>query len=1460
MTRRLSILPAILTLGALLLAATGAVAQNNGTASQSSGTASQSSGTAAQSTEQYSGRIILRLRSDATQLAEGSVQVLSPQLRETLSRWQSGELTPLLPPAGPTAALAKAGEEHPLADVYVFAPAPQFDIETVLRDVAAQGDVVYAEREVLYHLHAVPNDSAWSAQWGTQRIGTVAAWDVTRGSKAVPVGVIDTGLDYLHPDMEGQYWINAAEDANGDGRFQPWPVGETRAGVSGDFDGMDNDGNGFVDDVIGYDFVDQPGEGNAAGGDHDVPDPDPYDDMGHGTSVASIIAARADNGIGIAGVAPDCPVLILRAFDARGIGAESDVARALAYAVQNGVRVVNMSFGDVIYSRVLRDVIRWAYARNTVLIGSAGNSQSTALHYPSAYDETISVSATAQNDILAGFSNYGQTVDIAAPGLDIVTADREGRYGSFNGTSASTPFVSAVAALVLSVHPDFTPEEVRGVLIASAEDLGQQGWDERYGAGLLRADRAVALENPSFVRITAPRTDFATNGEEITVVGTAASPVMRGYRLQYGVGVNPTRWTDITSTVQRQAVAETLAVWNVRTLPDSTYTLRLMAESDRGVSLDDRVVLHIDRTAPIFRGAGIVPAIEGTAYGVGVGFITDDVTIGKVWYRELNSGQQWQWISAEGETENNLFAGTTHRVYMGPKYFRPGRRYEFYISAENAVGLESIARAEGGGNFELEIPTPVRTFGYNRKPYGLPLHRLFRKTADLNGNGLPELYGNNLEDDNAFSAWEFNGLNFTRVDGGAQGQEFPRGWGDLDGDGNAELLTSFVRNGFLYRGEANAFPSQRIWADTTDGDFWSVDIADPDGDGVQEAMAVIDDSTFGFFHWNGTQLVEEARIVNKTGVDRGPRNSYSAPRAAYGDFNANGKPEILVGDADGDFFIAEYNGSSWETIWYSENDYTLGSEFVEAGDFNNDGRDEIAVGFRTGGDDVIPFWYFAILRTGPDNATDVLWSMQFHGVTESAAYGSFTRIQNSLTAGNLDDDPEPELVITTFPELYVIDHRPGGGFEVAWQYPLVNTDAVSIADFDRNGIPELAVATPDSVIFFERNLPYGGPQPPREVTAVYESATSVRVTWVADAGEAPQYRLYRGSTPAAMELMGSFSGAVSVADPTLTAGDTFIYAVTAVDSTKEPAESPRVYSRMLHPHATPVISELTYSGEGQLTAVVSQDMGSVLPSVQRFLLNGQREPESVALIDPRTLLLSFGALEDGQYGLTLRGLRDEEGIPFEDRSYGPIDVQNAVLSECFIERVEYHPPRSFVVVFNQPVQLPGAEVAANYELQPAGFAQSAVLDSQDPTRVRIEMPEGTPIGALGKEYVLKVRNVLCASGAAFGDGPGSTAGVILNRQTLEDVFVYPNPLKPEHAQDFITFANLTPRATIRIYTLSGHFIAEVEETDGNGGVQWDTRSDQGELVPSGIYVYRAAGTNSDGVEVEAVLQKFAIIR
>ncbi|MGB5848812.1 MAG: S8 family peptidase, partial [Ignavibacteriaceae bacterium] len=300
-------------------------------------------------------------------------------------------------------------------------------------------EIEYIQKSTNYKIDIVPNDTLLSEQWALEKIQAFDAWDKTEGVDTVLLAVIDTGIDYLHPDLQNKIYLN---------------TGEIGIDVNGNYktlNGIDDDGNGFVDDFRGWDFTDRVGfPFDSSGGDYLDWDNDPIDEHGHGTYIGGIAGAEVNNIIGIAGVAPKIQIVNLRAFDPAGFGEEDDVAAAILYAVQIGVKVINMSFGDNAFSLVLRDVIKFAFDRGVVLIGSSGNSGSTAPHYPSGYSEVISVGNSTIDDFVSGSSNYGSTLDLVAPGSSIVTTARNNNYASISGTSAATPHVAATAALILS--------------------------------------------------------------------------------------------------------------------------------------------------------------------------------------------------------------------------------------------------------------------------------------------------------------------------------------------------------------------------------------------------------------------------------------------------------------------------------------------------------------------------------------------------------------------------------------------------------------------------------------------------------------------------------------------------------------------------------------------------------------------------------------------------------------------------------------------------------------------------------------------------------------------------------------------------------------------------------------------------------------------------------------------------
>jgi len=278
----------------------------------------------------------------------------------------------------------------------------------ILNLISANSDVEYIQRNNILKVENVsfnPNDAFYNNQYYLPLVGMPYAWNITQGDSNIVIGVIDTGLDFLHEDLQNSYKINYGE------------MGLDMLGRDKRSNGIDDDNNGFIDDWRGWDFTDEPFTGDPRRGDYLTPDNDPTDDNknSHGTAVTGVINAAFNNGIGISSVAPRCKVLVLRAFDAEGFGEEDDVANAVLYGIAQGVKIFNFSFGDYVYSNLLRDVVKFAYSKNVTIICSAGNDGSDRLHYPSAYDEVISVGASAEGDARFSSSSYGATVESTLP-------------------------------------------------------------------------------------------------------------------------------------------------------------------------------------------------------------------------------------------------------------------------------------------------------------------------------------------------------------------------------------------------------------------------------------------------------------------------------------------------------------------------------------------------------------------------------------------------------------------------------------------------------------------------------------------------------------------------------------------------------------------------------------------------------------------------------------------------------------------------------------------------------------------------------------------------------------------------------------------------------------------------------------------------------------------------------------
>ena len=339
-------------------------------------------------------------------------------------------------------------------------------VQSYIDTLEALPTVEYAQPNYIYTLDRSFNDPGISDQWYLDKIGAFGAWDVTTGSSAVKVAIIDSGLDFSHPEFAGQ--------------------------VCAQTDTLDNDGDA-------NDTIDK-----------------------HGTHVAGIIAAKADNGTGIAGIAPGVQLIIVDAF--RGLNAETfDIIQGIEYSVANGADIINMSFGGKENDRALQTAIDNAVNSGVVCVAAAGNDNTAAARYPSDYDSVISVIATKPDDTKASYSNFGSAKDISAPGDRILSTVPGSSYELMSGTSMATPMVSGVIALMLSANPGLSVEQVKSRLYSNADDLGAPGKDDTFGYGRVNAAKAVAAMTVNPVGISCTKTDVMLYGGADGSVNIAAS-------------------------------------------------------------------------------------------------------------------------------------------------------------------------------------------------------------------------------------------------------------------------------------------------------------------------------------------------------------------------------------------------------------------------------------------------------------------------------------------------------------------------------------------------------------------------------------------------------------------------------------------------------------------------------------------------------------------------------------------------------------------------------------------------------------------------------------------------------------------------------------------------------------------------------------------------------------------------
>lgn len=729
-------------------------------------------------------------------------------------------------------------------NVHHLRPRKGLTVEQAVKLYQADPNVAYAEPDYVISAAATtPNDpyygssGSWGQSyrdlWGLYKVDAGNAWDITRGSADVIVAVSDSGIDFNHPDLQGKIWTNPRETAG---------------------DGFDNDGDSFVDDIHGWNFV-------------YYRNGDPSDDNGHGTLVGGIIAAAADNGTGVAGVSWNAKLMALKVLDANGMGGSGTGAQSIIYAADHGAKVINCSWTVGAHSQYLEDAIKYAVGKGVVVVVAAGNAGTDVSNiYPAAYDDVLTVAATDSADQRAGFSNYGPAVDVAAPGVDILTLRaagtdfyREGthivgtQYYRANGTSLAAAHASGLAALLFSKNPSWTPKQVMAQIVGTADDIG----DPSIGSGRINAFSALSQE------LTRHRlgyhghsvSDQGGNGNGMLDAGETATMAVSvmNYAAPGGATVTLSTSDPYITIVSGASVLESMGSWEKGNNAASPFVVALAPETPSMHNVSFTVTITADGG---FTGtASFMERVPGLLPGWPVstgGFFSEPVALADV--------------DGDGVDEVVAMAQRIH-VLKGNRGNVPGWPQEM------PWGLDPVAMAvgdlDGDGKVELVAPGAAKVYAWNHDgtmrqgfPIQIPptgeLSPIFTNAtiADIDGDGYREIVSASYWLGQVY-VWRHDG---TLQPGWPKPIEppnwisLPRGpaVGDLDGDGAPEVIVP-TESGKIYAWHHDGTPAAG-WPVALPDAVDSIAVGDFDHDGKVKVIATTASFELLGFNGDGTPM------------------------------------------------------------------------------------------------------------------------------------------------------------------------------------------------------------------------------------------------------------------------------------------------------------------------------------------------------------------------------------------------------------------------------------------------------------------------------------------------------------------------------------------------------------------------------------------------------------------------------
>ncbi|MBP7214235.1 MAG: S8 family serine peptidase [Candidatus Kapabacteria bacterium] len=1333
--------------------------------------------------------------------------------------------------------------------------------------IATDNDIEFIEPNYIYHIEKIytPNDSLFSEQWALQAINAQQAWQEATG-KGIIIGFVDTGIDFTQSDLINQLAINSREDINHNGIFEPWSVNEVRNGITGDLNGIDDDGNGYIDDVIGFDFVD---ENTAYFGDWSNPDPIPEDEFGHGTSVAGVMAAEGNNKIGIIGLAYNSKILTARAFDIGGAGEADDIAQSILYLVLNGAKIINCSFGDYFKSQLVEDAINFAEQLGCIIVASSGNEGRSDPHFPSDYDGVISVGGLNQNGTVWSGSNFGTNLALIAPAINILTSDVNNNYSIVSGTSFAAPYVSAAIALLLEKDPSLNANEIRSLLITTAQKLNPNGWDLRQGAGILNVANALNYVGKSSVEMIYPKQfeimDKSKNNQ-IPIIANVVTPLFDSYQFQISKDEGK-QFEDTQISGNKTVLNDTLGLLDISQLQDTTYIISLKVNLKNGqfirinkliqiISSDSKNKIENFKTTSAYKNGKKIQIVAATT------------TYQAKFWVEIQRADDPQLHFRVDQITNN---STTHYLEL-----------ENIITKGNYTGTAFTTTSNNDTvkfyfNFYFQ-PSSFSQYNYIEKPYSLKRGYLFNTVNNYYDSTQPSIIINDLSNFDIGKTEIYNFVNnkFILKD------TIDYGWipvkiGKSPIDNTPALLSKISGQSIIttsQNGRGNPYANV-IFLSNPMETLWGDNLYDLDKDGKDELIAYNNANFLVYKYLNGAyqsiSLFQRPNLSKGFEVSRG---------SVVGDFDGDGEIEVLIPDAYGRFAIYQYHNNATQDISVAEYiDTTIynltGQGLYAAGiDLEGNGKLSIIIGaintvqlFNGMNNSAPPIWTFRLIQSDGFNSYKTTWQENFLGVREID--GQLRMVfRNGVTTANLDKDPGDELCISTFPNFMAMKwDKEYSTFKPVWLYPYAFTNSAIIYDFDKNGTKDIGVATIDSTRFFELDEYTAKPDKPIINTSYSIDENNILIKW----NYIPNAKLYNiyevkfKSDGSSVLTLIAQTQADSIIISNLSPHLYYYYIITAIDSSSKINESDfselcEVYTHSpIKPISLKVISNnsiiINFNGKLKNNLNDNSICNIIDLSNNTFIF-----PNSLQVASDTTLIIILQyPLLQGDYQLNIASFKDYYGSPSIANFLDFEITEQPKKDELFLTSLKVLSPTLIILNFNDYIDRTTAENPNNYIMKPYGNVVIASRNDPDSNAVMLRLSEDLRDRDLaGVEYSITAKNIFSIDSKKITDGPGNTLSFVLTKPNLSSIFAFPNPVSYSN-DDAISFGNLTSQAQITIMDLNGKELITLQETDANGGMQWNLRDKSGNKLPRGIYLYKITGKNSDGVDVLWEMNKFAII-